>query len=112
MSDYTVAEVQASINQVEDNNDSESWWEDLDDAQARAKNTGHPITLSLRGEDVPVEAIVVCEVDGEEIFSVVKIGDQLFRQEGYYASHYGTDWDGRLEEVEAYQESVTFYRKR
>ena len=28
-----------------------------------------------------------------------KIGDQYFRKEGFYASHYGTDWDGDFDEV-------------
>lgn len=44
----------------------------------------------------------------EFVFEVVDTG-QLFKKEGYYASHYGTDWDGPFREVHAVERMVTFY---
>jgi len=43
---------------------------------------------------------------------VIRIGDQLFRKEGYYASHYGYDWDGTFEEVEAKPKTITVYEPK
>lgn len=50
------------------------------------------------------------EGEGEYRAVVFRVGDQLFRKEGYYQSHYGSDWDGNLEEVEAFEKTVTDYR--
>ena len=52
------------------------------------------------------------EGQGDDIWVVFKVigDDRLFRKRGYYASHYGTDWDGALEEVEAFEKVVTDYR--
>jgi hypothetical protein len=49
------------------------------------------------------------EGGGEEVWAVVKVGTQYFRKEGYYASHYGTDWDGDVTEVTPTPKMVTFY---
>jgi len=53
------------------------------------------------------------EGQGEVIYFVLKIsaGDTVryFRKDGYYASHYGTDWDGSFAEVSAVQRTVTFW---
>ncbi|WP_029090063.1 hypothetical protein [Brevibacterium album] len=70
-------------------------------------------TVSLRGEDVPLS--VVHETGGEEQGSyasiVIALGSQFFRKEGYYASHYGADWDGSFHEVEPRQVVVTEYKR-
>lgn len=54
-------------------------------------------------EGVPVDYEVVHTTGGMDEGShasvVFKIGDQYFRKEGFYASHYGTDWDGDFVEV-------------
>lgn len=50
------------------------------------------------------------EGQGEYTAVIFEIDGRLFRKEGYYASHYGADWDGDLEEVEAYEKTVTDYR--
>lgn len=50
------------------------------------------------------------EGSGEYTAVIFNIGGRLFRKEGYYASHYGTDWDGNFSEVEAYQKTSTAYR--
>lgn len=85
-------------------------WDELEWILRRGETTN----LTVNGGTYPlsvVEADTGGEGHGEYVFIVVKVGDQLFRKEGYYASHYGTDWDGRFEEVEAYEKTVTDYRK-
>lgn len=57
-----------------------------------------------------VEGYTGGEGGGSDAYVVFKLGDRYFKKEGYYASHYGTDWDGRLYEVEPYEKTVTFYR--
>lgn len=47
--------------------------------------------------------------EGSNASSTWKIGDQYFRKSGYYASHYGYDWDGELEEVHPVQKVVTVF---
>lgn len=106
MSDYTANEVITAIEKIDTVYDS--WWHDLEIAHLMSR----PVTLNIRNEDVPLDVVVIEAESEGDAFAVVKIGDQLFRQEGYYSSHSGTDWDGRLREVEAYQELVTFYRNR
>jgi hypothetical protein len=53
------------------------------------------------------------EGQGEVIYFVMKISDgdtvRHFRKDGFYASHYGTDWDGSFSEVSAVQRTVTFW---
>ena len=50
---------------------------------------------------------------GENRWIVFKVtnaeGERLFRKSGYYASFYGTDWDGELEEVVAKEKTVTVF---
>lgn len=93
---------------IEDESCLESW-DELD----WILRDGTRETLTVNGEKYDlelVEADTGGEGHGEYVFVVVKVGDQLFRKEGYYASHYGTDWDGDFEEVEAYEKTVTDYR--
>ena len=47
---------------------------------------------------------------GSDASVVIRVGDQLFRKQGYYQSHYGYDWDGDFSEVEPYARTVTDYR--
>lgn len=48
--------------------------------------------------------IVLLRTDGEP--------DRYFRKDGYYASHYGTDWDGGLYEVEPRPVTRTEYFRK
>lgn len=50
------------------------------------------------------------EGGGDYMDVVFRIGDQLFRKQGFYSSYDFNEWDGDLEEVEEYQELVTKYR--
>lgn len=70
--------------------------------------------VTIRGERAPISFVADFggQGQGDEIWIVFKVGDQLFRKEGYYASHYGSDWDGDLCEVEAVERTVTFYEAK
>ncbi len=100
MTDYTVDEINEAVRNVDD------FWYELD---------YRPRGLSLRGETVVpkvVEADTGGEGHGESCHYVFQVGDQLFRKDGYYASHYGTDWDGSLYEVQAVERTATLYEKK
>ena len=54
------------------------------------------------------------EGHAEDVYMVFKTTDtdgtvQYWRKDGWYASHYGTDWDGPWREVNAVERVVTFY---
>ena len=121
---YTVEQIRAA---VEDNSDT-----NLDEFKTNGRKVSwsnelvydYPITdwyevgesdgrIVIDGEAVDytvVESDLGGEGHGEHVFFVFRIGNQLFRKEGYYASHYGTDWDGPLDEVEVYEKTVMDYR--
>lgn len=102
MSDYTPQEVHQAIVECDD-----FYWR-LDE------HYNNP-TLTLRGEEVEVEPIQLDlggEGHGEDIHVVFRVGDQLFRQDGYYASHYGPDWDSAPYEVGPVARTVTFYERK
>lgn len=48
---------------------------------------------------------------GSDIWVVFKLGEQLFKKSGFYASHYGTDWDGPLIEVKPVEKVITVFEK-
>lgn len=107
MTDYTAEEIDAAIDSLQDE-DSESY----DDSSWGSMAYGDgPETLMLRGETVPLVHVIQegGEGQGDEIWFVFRVGTQLFRKEGYYASHYGSDWDGELYEVVEKQKTVTVY---
>lgn len=53
------------------------------------------------------------EGQGDEYWVVFSVSDggvtRLFRMDGYYASYYGSEFDGDLKEVQARQKTVTVY---
>lgn len=105
---YTVEQIRAAVERPEEdefeltrpNPDRHSGkefatvgWDDF------YSNTG--FIVGENGEFIDYELVETTggEGKGDEASIVIKIGDQYFRKEGYYASHYGYDWDGDLEEV-------------
>ncbi len=58
-----------------------------------------------------VERIGGGEGSGEYAAVIFSVDGRLFRKEGYYMSHHGTDWDGDFNEVEVYEKTVTDYRR-
>jgi hypothetical protein len=91
---YTAAEVEPKLGRI--------GWGELEYGEH---------SIILRGKSVPVTHTESFggEGQGEKRWVVVKIGDQLFKKDGYYASHYGTDWDGPFREVNQVEKTVTVY---
>lgn len=56
------------------------------------------------GMDMGSELYVVIQVTSEDLQTV-----RLFRKDGYYQSHYGSDWDGTFREVTAQERTITVY---
>lgn len=111
---YTLKQVKKAFDPiVYTDDDGEEWeitwneigWEDYgDDAH-----------LTIDGEKVPFEVIEADsggEGHGEHCEIIVKVGEQYFRKIGAYFSHYGTDWDGPFEEVEAVEKMVTVWEAK
>lgn len=69
--------------------------------------------LTIRGETVTAKAVEYKggEDQGSYTCVVFEVDGRLFRKEGYYASHYGTDWDGDFSEVEVFEKTVKDYRE-
>lgn len=68
--------------------------------------------ITLRGETIRPKVVTDFggEGQGSNRYIVFRIGDQLFRKSGYYASYHGSDWDGDFDEVEEYERTITDYR--
>lgn len=47
--------------------------------------------------------------NGSHASVTFQVGEQYFRKEGYYASHYGYDWDGDFKEVRPVEKTVIVY---
>lgn len=79
-------------------------WSELDATEGR---------VTLNGEVYPfkgVEHIGGGEGSGEYTAVIFEVGGRLFRKEGWYASHYGSEFDGDFSEVEVYEKTVKDYR--
>lgn len=109
MSDYTAREIEeafAAAADIEGHALEEGWGE------LAYYDDGYSTTITLRGEDahiVMVESKPGREGGGEDIYVVVKVGDQFFQKDGFYASHYGSDWDGEVTEVRPVEKTITVY---
>lgn len=86
----------------EDRFSDEPNWHDLDIS-----------TTELVFEGETVEVKLVHETGGMDVGSnasmTFKIGDQFFTKQGYYASHYGYDWDGDFFESKPVERVITEY---
>lgn len=103
MSDYTEHEIDEAAN-------FDYIWEEL--GADYGWLTDHHVTLSLRGEDVVVKRVAGKapeEGGGENIWTVIQVGNQFFKKTGWYASHDGSYWDGSCTEVHPVERTVTFY---
>lgn len=47
--------------------------------------------------------------EGSNASVTLKIGDRYFQKQGYYASHYGYDWDGAFLEVYPSEKKIIVY---
>lgn len=106
MSDYTAAEVETAVEAAIEADVLE--WRELEDKGAEN-------TIILRGESIKVETVADDrggEGHGEDIWFVIRVGDQLFEKTGYYMSHEGSDWDGDFTEVHPVEKLVTVYEAK
>lgn len=47
------------------------------------------------------------------VFSMTdETGTRYFRKDGFYQSHYGTDWDGEFREVKPVEKTITVYEAK
>lgn len=116
---YTAEQVESAIGTAlnllyrTDDVEREDWrWEDLDWEEVNEQlGYGTDSTLTTNIGVVRHVASDGGEGQGDDIWFVVRVEDtdQLFKKSGYYASHYGTDWDGPFEEVKAVERTVVFY---
>ncbi len=94
-----------TVEQIENAVPYEEWWGALE--------YNDTVELDLCNETVElakVEAKFGEEGDwNTSTFVIVRIGDQLFRKHGHYASHDGEYWEGALEEVEPVEKAITVY---
>lgn len=124
---YTVGQIDRAVEGFEN-----GLYDDLDESQY-SKNveslTGHSYLqyppegwsevqyssfLFIDGKMVDYETVETSGgMDKGSLASVtIRIGDQYFRKSGYYASHYGYDWDGPLDEVFPREKIVTVYETK
>lgn len=105
---------------IEDNEHFEGWDEyDLNSAVYNEPLPGEkygkytPLVIEIEG--VQIEVKVVESTGGEDQGSyastIIQVGSQFFKKEGYYASHYGYDWDGAFFEVAPKRVTVTRYER-
>jgi len=96
MSQLTVAQVEAAIEEDED-----LYWEEL---EWEFRNKG----LTIDGVEYPAQ--VLDENPRGEwdygTYIVFSVGDQIFRKTGHFQSHYGNDWDGPLQEVRKAEKTI------
>ena len=101
MTDYTAEEVDTVLR-------DEDGWADFDGIEQPGYKQSYP----LRGEAVEFElqdGKYSAEGDGEDIWLVVRAGDQYFKKAGWYASHDGAYWDGDCSEVKPVQRMTVFW---
>lgn len=70
-----------------------------------------PRTVTVNGETYEVKVVEdFGGMDqGSTRYVVFEVDGRLFRKDGFYASHYGTDWDGDFREVRKVVKEVAFY---
>jgi hypothetical protein len=114
---YTAKAVEAAFAEhFEDADESwyeaENWVRDRQEYYPVRQVVDGRLQLTIDGTVTLVEykdGKMPAEGGGEEIWVVVKIGNQYFRKDGYYMSHDSAYWDGDLHEVAPEVRSVTFY---
>lgn len=45
----------------------------------------------------------------EDIFMILKVGDKLYKKDGYRSSYGGTEWDGDIREVKGVPRTITVF---
>ena len=93
---------------------SNYFWSELDWNLDPERSYGDPVDpyVTIDGETYEVEVLDADtghEGHGESIYCVVKVGDEVFRKTGYYASHHGDEWDGQFKKVRGVEKTITVW---
>lgn len=110
---YTVKELNAAIKAWDtESNKSEGGWGTLAEELEWGEGSVHLPEIGT------VEKVTGHggEGEGDSYWIIVSVTDaagvkRLFRRDGWYASYQGGYYDGDTEEVEAFEKTVTRYRK-
>jgi hypothetical protein len=117
---YTVKDLKSAIDKGWTDPDypdyEPSGWDGLSESLFEC-NEGDTVTLDGIGTLVGIEDHGGGEGDGEARWIIFKVtdaegGERVFRKNGSYYSHYGTEWDGRLEEVHPVDKLVTVWETK
>ena len=109
---YTADEVNKAVNALEELDDtSYAFAGEYQYGVWRELKYGTPVDVKLQGERVTLTTVddYGGEGKGDDLWVVFTAGTQLFRKSGYYASGYGYEWDGELEEVRAVEKTIIVY---
>lgn len=95
-----------------DSDDVETAMERQSWHEVAGMDKGEPFALLLDGEAVLAvksDNSKLGEGAGSDVWIVIEINGRFFKKSGYHESHYGTDWDGTLDEVKPREATVTVY---
>lgn len=109
--DYTAVEVLEALGDHIEN--GEGWYEfrTYNPAGTTREDRYLDIKVVLRGTEVPVREVERTGGmdEGSNASVIIEVGSQFFKKSGYYASHYGHDWDGDFLEVKPVEKTVVVY---
>ncbi|AVD99359.1 hypothetical protein SEA_BILLNYE_187 [Streptomyces phage BillNye] len=108
---YTVEQIQDAVRAFDSAGDWHSDGEFYDEIMWARKDKA--VHLDSLGVDAfHVDRVGGSEGDGDHMEVIFRVGDQLFRKAGYHNSWDSNDWDTDygLDEVEAFEKTVTDYR--
>lgn len=82
------------------------------DSSSEYFDSWSPHSISVNGILTPVKlaGTYAGEGDGVLTYMVFEIDGRFFKQEGYYSSYDGNDWDGRFLEVKGVETTITEWR--
>jgi hypothetical protein len=108
---YTVEEIQEAVrafDAADDWNREGHFYDEI-----MWSRQGKPVHLhTLEVDAYHVDRVGGSEGDGDHMEVIFRVGSQLFRKSGYHNSWDSNDWDTgySLDEVEAFEKTVTDYR--
>lgn len=71
---------------------------------------GKPVVMNLLGKDVSIK-VVESKQQSEESYLILEIDGTLYRKDGWYASHYGSEWDGSFYPVKPVEKTITVWKR-
>lgn len=115
---FTAQQIQVALEaRVERQDELEERYDELtEEEQAEYSDEGFADLLQWHkeGVELPGIGLATCvdyEHINEDLKLVFKVGDQLFRIEGWYSSYDADQWDTQVVEVEAREKTITVYEE-